>query len=362
MGRKATTGSDRYEPDYAVPPGATLLEKIRELGMTQKDLAMRLGLSEKHVSQIVNGKEPITQKTAIGLERATGIPAHFWNSREMIYRERLARKEDAERLRKGLEILKDLPTKELVKRGVLSASRDREAMLQEVLAFFGASSADALRQVWQGQQAAARRSQAFKSQPGATATWLRLGELAASRIECKEYCRPKFQRAVRQIRSLTAKPAEEFTSGVQRLCATAGVATVFVPEITGAPLYGASWWLTPRKACIELNLRGRKDDQFWFSFFHEAGHVLHDGKLDVYINDGSEEDSLERKANQFAGDLLIPPEWIDRLRALNSRAGVKRLARELGIAPGIVVGRYQRETGRYSWFNDLKRTFAWSNG
>ena len=79
-----------YDPDYAVAPGETLLEKIQELGMTQATLAKRLGLSDKHVSQIINGLEPITQKTAIGLERVTGIPARFWNNREAIYRERQA--------------------------------------------------------------------------------------------------------------------------------------------------------------------------------------------------------------------------------------------------------------------------------
>ena len=80
----------RYEPDYTVVPGETLGERLIELGMDQRELAMRLEISTKCVSQIINGKAPITHKIAIGLERVTGVPSHVWNNLEMNYRESLA--------------------------------------------------------------------------------------------------------------------------------------------------------------------------------------------------------------------------------------------------------------------------------
>ncbi len=90
MARRATT-KYTYEPDYAVPPGATLLETIEVRGISQKELAQRTGFTEKHISQIITGKMPISPGAAIRLERVTGVPAHLWNALEMKYRERLDR-------------------------------------------------------------------------------------------------------------------------------------------------------------------------------------------------------------------------------------------------------------------------------
>ena len=64
------------------------------------------------------------------------------------------------------------------------------------------------------------------------------------------------------------------------------------------PWNGATKWLTPTKPMILLCLRGKGEDKFWFSFFHEAGHVLHDSKKDLLINDGSQGDPREERANR----------------------------------------------------------------
>ena len=77
---------------------------------------------------------------------------------------------------------------------------------------------------------------------------------------------------------MTTADPKVFLPQLISLCAKAGVAVALVPEMPKAPWYGASKWLTPYKAMILLNLRGKREDQFWFSFFHEAGHILHDGK------------------------------------------------------------------------------------
>ena len=71
-----------YTPDYAVPPGTTLKETLDEKGISQAQLAVRTGLAEKTISQIVNGIAPISYETAGKLELVLGIPARFWNARE----------------------------------------------------------------------------------------------------------------------------------------------------------------------------------------------------------------------------------------------------------------------------------------
>jgi len=348
-----------FAPDYTVSPGEILAETIDALGMTQRELAVRTGLSAKTINLIIKGQEPITYETAIKLERATGTAASLWNNLERNYREQLAEIHDHQNLAADIAWLKTIPVKELVRRKVITFTKDTATLLQEVLEFFGVSSTRAWHDLWLNPKVAARKSHCFESHPGPTATWLRLGESEARDVKCRPFDRAKFVRAIRRIRTLTQEGPDKFVSEMQRLCAEAGIAVVLVPEIKGAPWHGASWWFTPRKAVIELSLRGKWEDQFWFSFFHEAGHILNDSKKEIFINDGKEDDPREARANEFASDLLIPRDLAGRIPFLRSHDQVKALASTLGIAPGIVVGRFQRETGKWGYFNGIRRRLVW---
>jgi HTH-type transcriptional regulator / antitoxin HigA len=353
-----------YEPDCAVPPGDTLLETIERLGMDQRELAKRTGLSVKHVNQIIKGVASITPDTAILLERVTGVAAPIWNNLEANYRVQVARRDERDQLQTpdAFAWLKTIPVKELVERGRISGSADRATLLEQVLRFFGVASVDAWKAGWEKPQFAFRKSPTFEGQTGAMATWLRLCELAAAEIACKPFNKKKFQAALQQIRALTVAEPEAFVPAMQALCREACVAVALVPEIKGAPVSGAAKWLSPRKAMIGLTLRGKSDDRFWFSFFHEAGHLLHDSKKETYIDVHPVDDPRERRANQFAASFLIPPARVGELADLQTDADVEAFARELGIAPGIVVGRLQHDgTIPFSKWNHLKAKLSWSD-
>ncbi len=145
------------------------------------------------------------------------------------------------------------------------------------------------------------------------------------------------------------------------LCAESGVAIALVKEMKNVPWNGATKWLTAHKAMILLCLRGKGEDRFWFSFFHEAGHVLNDSKKDLLINDGSQEDPREKRANDFATENLIPSKYDDTIRQIRSRSEMIHLADQLGIAPGIVAGRYQFLTKKWGYFKGLIRTLTWAD-
>jgi len=361
MAKKKTTATRySYEPDYAVVPGETLQETIDALGIDQRELAARSGLSAKHINQIIKGLVPISHDTAIRLERVTGVPARMWNTLESNYREQLARLEEHDRLQKHLEWLKAIPVKELVKRGAIEASSERSELLEAVLAFFGVASVEAWEEGWSVPQFAFRKSLAFEGKVGAMATWLRLGELEAQKIECQPFDKGQFRSAVDEIRTLTVRGPDVFVPRMLALCAAAGVAVALVPEIKGAPVSGAAKWLTPSKAMICLNLRGKRNDRFWFTFFHEAGHILHDSKKETYIDVDYQDDPRERQANHFAATILIPASYDRELQGLTSYAAVEAFAKRIGIAPGIVVGRLQREgIIDYRQFNGLKQSLQW---
>jgi len=350
-----------YRPDYAVPPGHTLKETLEALGMDQRDLATRTGLSPKHVNQMIQGVAPITQETALLLDRVTAVPARMWNNLEMNYRHRLAQQDELRDLGQEINWLKKFPVRELIQRGHIQKGLDKVQTLRDVLKFFGVASVAAWEEVWMSPRVAYRKSKAFQGKPEAMATWLRFGEIEAQAITCLPYTPKMFKSALKEIRKLTDQDPQNFCQEMKDLCAQAGVAVVFVKEIQGAPVSGASRWLTPRKAMIQLSLRHRSDDHFWFSFFHEAGHILLDGKKEVFIDVNHDDDSREESANRFAANMLIPVEKNKVLQTLTDIKSIRRFAREIGIAPGVVVGRLQHEgILKYHQANTLKQRYQWA--
>lgn len=360
MGKMKAKKKYAFEPDYAVAPGETLAEVMTSLDMNQKELSKRLELTELTLIRIFKGEQPISYATASRLELVTRVPARFWNNLEAEYREQLAKGVERQRLADSIEWLRTIPVKELVDRGCLEPQQDKVSVLREALKFYGVGSVNAWSKIWEVPAIAARRSPCFETQPGSASAWIRQGELQAHEIECQPYDKTRFKEVLKQIRGLTCETAEVFEPEMKRLCAEAGVAVALVREMKKVPWSGATKWLTPGKAMILLSLRGKGEDKFWFSFFHEAGHVLHDSKKDLLINDGSHDDPREERANQYASEILIPAKYNEAISTIRSKPEVLRLSDELGIAPGIVVGRYQFLTGRWNFFNGLIRTLQWA--
>jgi len=350
-----------FEPDFAIAPGETLKETMESLNMAQKELAVRTGLTVQSLNRIFKGEQPITYETANKLELTTGVPARMWNNLEAQYREQLAKIEERKQLEADLEWLKTIPTKELIQRKVIEPVKEKVMLLRDTLKFYGVSSVKAWEALWMEPAVAARRSQCFETFPGPASAWIRMGEIAAHKIDCHPYDKNKFKKALVDIRMMTAKDPDDFIPAMVQLCADAGVAVVFVPEMKKVPWHGATQWLSASKAMILLNLRGKAEDQFWFSFFHEAGHVVNDSKKDVYINDGKSSNPQEQKANEFAADVLIPKSKNPEIAAFRTKAQVINLAQELKLAPGIVAGRFQRLTEKWKLFNGLKRKFQWND-
>jgi Zn-dependent peptidase ImmA (M78 family) len=117
---------------------------------------------------------------------------------------------------------------------------------------------------------------------------------------------------------------------------------------------------------MQLSLRYRTDDQFWFTFFHEAGHILLHDKRDVFLEGiaglSGESKTKEEEADRFAADFLIPPQYTRSLQEIHTKAQAKKLAEQLGISPGIVVGRIQHDgyiTPALANYWELKRQFQW---
>jgi HTH-type transcriptional regulator/antitoxin HigA len=219
-------------------------------------------------------------------------------------------------------------------------------LVQALLGFLGVAGP----KLWQDPAVAYRKSRRYESDPFALAAWLRVGEVEAAEIDCQPYDRDRFIKALHKARRMTRLDPNEWQPRLRELLANTGVAFVIADTFQGARANGATRWLSPTKALLQLSLRYHWEDIFWFSFFHEAAHVALHRKKGVFVDglavaDPSadvEAERLEQEADRFAARVLIPEKYEERLRRLQI-ADIKAFAEELGIAPAIVVGRLQHE-------------------
>ena len=356
-----------WRPEWAVPPGEILQEALDERGISQSELARRMGRPFKTINEIVNARAALTPDTAIQLERALGISAPFWNNLETEYRQHLAFVRAQKDLEASTPWAAAFPIRDLVRRGLLAEGLTKTERVAALLQFFGVSSPSAWESQWLAPTASLRASATFASSPHAVAAWLRWGEILAEKTESERFTRQSFVATLEQVRTLTRRePFSQILKQVQELCAAAGVVVVLTPELGKARLSGTARWLTPSEALIQLSLRYKSDDQFWFSFFHEAGHLLSgkkDDHLDAAEGKPDEADSEEGRADAFARDFLIPQRPYAEFVSTGdfSAPAVRDFARQLNIAPGIVVGRLQRDgLVDYSRLNSLKKSIRWA--
>ncbi len=359
-----------FMPDYAVPPGESLKESLEFTGMTQAELAERTGLSRKTVNGIINAKEPITWDSAIQFEKVFRTPAQFWINFQNAYEAALARLKDHERLEAYKGWLKEMgiPVKDLEDRGAIPDVLHPGDKLRAVLNFFGVASPEEFAIIWQKTAAVYdyRKSGKLSASLGAVAAWLRLGELEAAKIQCGPFDRRRFEATINAIRDRMADGIPACIEPLTSQLADCGVALVLVPGIKGAPIHGATRWLTPSKVLIQMSLRGKDDGHFWFTLFHEFAHILLHGKKEIFLElDHGKETGKEREADEWACDRLIPREDFRAFLHMHDGKGKDRprisknsivsFAKRVAVPPGVVVGRLQHE-GRlpHAHCNDLK--------
>ncbi len=335
--------STPFTPDYAAPPGDMLAETLEHLGMSQTELARRMGRPIKTINEIIQAKTALTADTALELERVLGIPAHLWTNMEASYREHLARQRAADTLEVDEGWLASLPVKQMEKRGWIPAGLKGGPLMEQMLRFFGTHGKEEFTAVWQERLVAFRKSPAFQGSPEAMAAWIRQAELEGRAQRCEMFDAATFEKTLPEIKSISLKEPKLWVAAIREACNACGVAYVFLPEIEKIHVSGATFWLNETCALIVQSGRHKDDGHFWFTFFHEARHVLQGKQKKEWRIEGiGIEDALERDADLFAGEFLVPVARLKALRAQHAGkmpvTAVKGLAAELGVAPGIIAG------------------------
>ncbi|MDH5509680.1 MAG: ImmA/IrrE family metallo-endopeptidase [Nitrospinota bacterium] len=352
--------SMNYVSPVPIPPGETLIEALEEKGMTQSDLAMRMGRPIKTINGIIKGKVAITADTAMQLEYVLDVPAYFWQNLESAYRTSIVRQREQENIAKESDMAKKFPYTEMAKLGWVSETKDLSERIRALKRFFGVVS---LKNVPAREAIAFRRSGVHENSDYAIAAWLRKGELEAQNIETDNYDEDKFKSALVEIKLLAYEMPSDFSVILRDMCSECGVTVVYIPHLQKTHVNGATHWLAPKKAIIQLSNRYPYEDVFWFSFFHEAGHILLHGKRDVFIEyknmTGSKK---EEEANRFAANSLIGADDYNEILkdAPFSHSKIRLISKRLSVSPGVLVGRLAHDKHiPYSKYGDLRRKLIW---
>lgn len=354
-----------FEPIWATPPGATVLDLLQERGLAVGHLAKETHRDMHEVSRLLYGLAPLDVAWAENLSRILGSTTSFWLRREELYRSDLKRICDSPDASQAW--LDALPVRDMVKFGWIERGHSADETFINACAFLGVSTSKAFERKYERliDASAYRQSDTFETSSAAVAAWLRQGEIEAAAIDCQPWSEERLRAALADVRALTRiSDPSEFIPALQQCLAACGVAVVAARAPDGCRASGATCFLTPRKALIQLSFRYLADDQFWFTVFHEIGHLLLHAHEKLFLEGLDERHSeAETEADEFALQILFERVGMDALDTVKlSKFDIARLARRAGVSPGLVVGQLQ-DKGRvpFRHFNFMKRRYSWKN-
>jgi addiction module HigA family antidote len=347
----------KYQPQTVSHPGETLREKLEELQISPKEFAVRCNKAETIISEVLNGKRSITPDLAIHFETVTKIPASFWLKRQNSYNEAKARNEHQDLLTAATGWARSFPYTDMVKKGWLPAARKAQEKAAALFDFFAISS----HQAWENfylngsLPASFRISLAHANAPHAISAWLRRGDVEAANLTAPRYDKKALKSALPALKAVMARQPADYQAQAQKILLATGVKLVFTPCVAKAPVNGVARWIEKNSTpLIQISNRYRRNDIFWFSLFHEIGHILLHGRKAVFLENVQYEGADQQKedqANAFAVSWTLTTAQQEQvLEALPlTDDGIRALAQTFGTHPAIIVGRLRR-LGVYGHF------------
>lgn len=342
----ATKQTDVGQPAEVFPPGDLLREELAERRINQADFAAIVDRPVQAVNEILAGKKAITPEMAHLIAEALGTSPEFWMNLESRYRLWRARKTAVEDVSRRARLYEKAPVKELLRRRWLTGGNDLTRLEDAVCRLLEIPSLEE-DPVWRPYL---RRSLSRPANEAALLCWVARGRQLARKAKAGRFSAQKLEAAVPNLVELSAAGNE---TQLLQVLLDLGVRSVLVPHLTGTHVDGAATWLSPTEPVVLLSLRYKRVDNFWFTLLHELAHLLRHKDhgeasfVDEWLGDVSPEgddhsQALEREANELANSWLIPADRLSswfRSRHHYSKADIESFASELGVHPGIVVGR-----------------------
>lgn len=340
---------EEYKNIIAFHPGYYLVDAIEELEMTQDEFAKRSGISAKTVSLLLNGKTPLSNDLAMKISTMLGISVETLLNLQKTYDEKKIAIDRERELDEQISVVENIDYGYFVKNGFLLEAKCKLEKAKNLCSFLKVGELQALRR--RDLLASFRTTVSTVSDKNIinANVWLLTALNQGVAMKVKPFNEKLLKAYIPEIRSLTTKPQEEFYPRLCKIFYECGVAFVVLPALKNCGVNGVVRWYD-EKVVLAINDRFRYADTFWFSLFHEIKHVFQKKKTRVIIkcDDFLEiEEDLERDADTFASNTLIPEEeyqWFCSIRGQYiSKSDVRFFARKIGVHPGIVVGRLQHD-------------------
>ena len=340
---------NEYYPQEVLHPSNTLMDKLKEMRMSRKEFALRTGKPEKTVIAVLKGTSSITSEMAVLFENITKIPAHFWLNKQTHYNEYKARLKRKIAVENAEDWTRIFPYSEMANNKWVPTTRNIKEKTINLFEYFAVSTHNAWHKLYMESElkVAAYATLKHTHNPHAISAWLRQGEIQAENISAPAYNKKQFKDNLHTIKNIMAKHPKVFFKQLQKLCLEAGVKVFHTPKLPKVPISGSTRWLknTP---VIQLTARYKQNDRFWFTFFHEAGHILLHGKKYISLKgiDFSEANpEKEQQAHKFAEEwTLSKKQEKEVLKALPlNEDDIIHFAKKFNTHPALIIGRLQHK-------------------
>lgn len=347
--------------EFIIHPGETLKEVLEENNMSQEELAIRTGFTPKHVSEVVNGKKGISPKFAKSLEYVFSMPMSFWVNLQGIYdKEILQYKEQEEIEDEEIKIVKKI--KKIIKyaeeKELLNRNEDEIFNVIELRNLCGINNLSNIKFLPMYQMAF-RASKSIDIET--TYVWLRINELLARKKYVEnDYDVKKLTGNISRIKATMFLEINDAIEKLTEIFSECGIIFQVSKSFTGAPIQGFIKKIN-NNVMLTMTIRGAFADIFWFSLFHEIGHLINgdfDTQLIDYISNNSEKEIL---ADSFASNTLIDKEQFKQFinKKDYSKNAIINLSRNNNVQPFIAVGRVEKELNDYKLLSEMRLKYKW---
>jgi len=315
--------------------------------MSQRELAARADVTETHISNVVNCQKDISVSFAKKLEYALAVEAGFWINLQANYDKELADFHELSNISsKEFDVLKNL--KEIIgymKRiNIINTHASSSQLIIELRKLLHVSRLTKIPHI--SQAGAYRLAETAQTDPYILFTWLRLCDLVTEkRSNHKPLDIQKLKQCIPSIKHVMCEPADKIRPQLKEILAECGIHFLLMRHVRGAPVQGVIKKEHDGSLSLIMTNRKKSADMFWFTLFHEIGHIINDDIADKLIDFDSADNETEKKADAFAENTLIAPELYKQFTAKGdfSLDQINRFCKEIDIPSYMLIGRLQRD-------------------
>lgn len=351
--------------DLIIHPGETIADVLEDRGITQAELSSRTGVSPAYVSNVIAGKKGISANFAMGLEYALGVPKSFWLNLQANYESELLEMNEEQTItdeeRSVREDLKDI-VKYLRQRGMMPIREKKDDSILSLRKILQISNIANLKEMIPA--GAFRMAVNTTVNYNVLGAWVRLCQLTENdKTISSKFDKKYINDLIHEIKNIMCQKDANIQRNLKDVMVKYGIDFSVVRNFRGAPVQGYIFQKSDGIYQMVLTIRGAFADIFWFSLFHEIGHIVNGdiGKNIKFLDDGSDYEK-EIAADLFASNMLLSPETYEMFvqKGDFSIEAIQKYAKSQKVMPYIVIGRLQKEKYLdYRMYSNYKLRYKW---